>query len=50
MMFAAFAMVAYCLTAVVTVKRFGALRGSALAFVSWGVVATFAYGAVQGMS
>jgi uncharacterized membrane protein (GlpM family) len=50
MIFAAFAMIAYCLTAVVTVDRFGALRGSALAFVSWGIIATFAYGIVSGLS
>jgi uncharacterized membrane protein (GlpM family) len=50
MIFAGFAMVAYCLTAVVTVDRFGALRGSAVALVSWGVVATLAYGVVTGLS
>ena len=50
MLFAAFAMLAYCLTAVVTVDRFGALRGSALAFVSWAVVATLACGAVTALS
>ncbi len=49
MIFAAFAMLAYCVTAVFTVDRFGALRGSALAFVSWVVVATLAYGAVTGL-
>ena len=50
MFFAAFAMIAYCITAIVTVDRFGALRGSAIAFVSWGVVATFAYGIVTLLS
>ncbi len=50
MIFAAIAMVAYCLTAVVTVDRFGALRGSALAFVSWFVVAMLAFGAVTGLT
>ncbi len=43
MLFASFAMIAYCATAVVTVDRFGALRGSVLAFLSWGIVATLAY-------
>jgi uncharacterized membrane protein (GlpM family) len=46
MTFAAMAMVAYCVTAVVTVDRFGALRGSALAFVAWAVVAVLASGVV----
>ena len=50
MIFAGFAMVAYCLTAVVTVDRFGALRGSALALVSWAVVAALAYGVLTGLS
>jgi len=50
MVLASFAMLAYCLTAVVTVDRFGALRGSALAFVSWGVVAKLAYGVVTQLS
>ncbi len=50
MLFAAFAMIAYCLTAVVTVDRFGALRGSALAFVSWVVVAALAYAVVTVLS
>lgn len=50
MIFAAVAMIAYCVTAVVTVDRFGALRGSALALVSWGVIATLAYGIVSGVS
>jgi uncharacterized membrane protein (GlpM family) len=50
MIFASFAMVAYCATAVFTVDRFGALRGSALAFLSWGVVAAFAYGIVTALS
>jgi hypothetical protein len=46
MTFAAVAMVAYCVSAVVTVDRFGALRGSALAFVAWFVVAALAFGVV----
>jgi uncharacterized membrane protein (GlpM family) len=46
MTFAAVAMVAYCVTAVVTVDHFGALRGSALAFVAWFVVAALALGVV----
>jgi uncharacterized membrane protein (GlpM family) len=50
MMFAALAMVAYCLTAVVTVDRLGALRGSALALVSWAAVAGVAYLAVVAVS
>jgi uncharacterized membrane protein (GlpM family) len=50
MVLASFAMLAYCLTAVVTLDRFGALRGSALAFVSWVVVASLAYGIVTGLS
>jgi uncharacterized membrane protein (GlpM family) len=50
MIFAGFAMSAYCLTAIVTVDRFGALRGSALAFASWAVVATVAYAVVTGLS
>jgi hypothetical protein len=43
MIFAGLAMVAYCATAVITVDRFGALRGSIVAFVSWFVVAAAAY-------
>jgi len=50
MTFAAAAMVAYCVTALVTVDRFGALRGSALAFVAWAVVAALAFGVVVRVS
>jgi hypothetical protein len=46
MIFAAFAMVAYCATAVVTVDRFGALRGSVIAYASWFAAASAAYGVV----
>ncbi len=46
MTFAAAAMVAYCVAAVATVDRFGAVRGSALAFVAWAAVAALAFGAV----
>jgi len=43
MVFGAIAMVCYCLTAVVAVERFGALRGSIVAFGSWGGVAAAGY-------
>jgi hypothetical protein len=46
MIFAAFAMVAYCVTAVITVDRYGALRGSVLAYGSWVAVAALAFGIV----
>ena len=46
MIFASFAMIAYCAAAVFTVDRYGALRGSVLAFVAWGVVAAIALGVV----
>jgi uncharacterized membrane protein (GlpM family) len=50
MIFASFAMIAYCGTAVFTVDRFGALRGSVMAFLSWGIVAAMAYGVVTALS
>jgi len=43
MVFGAIAMVCYCLTAVVAVERFGALRGSIVAFGTWGGVAAAGY-------
>lgn len=46
MIFASFAMVAYCVTALWSVDRFGALRGSAVAFVAWFAVAAVALAVV----
>jgi hypothetical protein len=50
MIFAGLAMVAYCATAVITVDRFGALRGSVIAFFSWFVVGALAYLVVIGLA
>jgi uncharacterized membrane protein (GlpM family) len=50
MMFGALAMVAYCVTAVRSVDRFGALRGSAVAFVTWSAVAALAFVVVVAVS
>ncbi len=50
MIFSAAAMVAYCVTAVWSVDRFGALRGSAIAFVSWFAIAAVAFGVVHAVS
>ena len=47
MIFGAIAMAAYCATAVVTVDRFGALRGSVYAVGAWGIVAFALYGLRQ---
>lgn len=46
MIFGAVAMVAYCLSAVVGIDRWGARRGSLAAFASWFAVAAAGYGAV----
>jgi hypothetical protein len=43
-------MVAYCATAVITVDRFGALRGSVIAFLSWFATAAVAYLVVIGIA
>ena len=39
-------MVCYCVTAVVSIHRFGALTGSILAFAAWAAVAAASYTAV----
>jgi uncharacterized membrane protein (GlpM family) len=43
MVFGAGAMVCYCLTAVISVDRLGALRGSIVAFAAWASIAGLAY-------
>lgn len=43
MVFGAIAMICYCTTAVACVERFGALRGSVVAFAAWGAVAGGSY-------
>jgi uncharacterized membrane protein (GlpM family) len=43
MSFGAVAMVCYCLTAVISVDRLGAVRGSIVAFAAWIAVATASY-------
>jgi uncharacterized membrane protein (GlpM family) len=48
MIFGAAAMICYCMTAVVSVDRLGALRGSIVAFAAWAVVAALSYVAVLG--
>jgi uncharacterized membrane protein (GlpM family) len=47
MIFGAIAMLAYCVAAVITVDRFGALLGSIYAIAAWGIVAFAGYGVVE---
>ena len=43
MAFGAIAMIAYCAAAFVSVERFGALRGSVVAFAAWAAIAAASY-------
>jgi uncharacterized membrane protein (GlpM family) len=46
MIFGAIAMVCYCVAAVVSVNRLGALKGSIVAYAAWGAVAAGGYAVV----